>query len=479
MAAASSPAPIRSPRGKRRRPGGLRLAMTHDASLAGTAPLAAFLTDHPRGGLPAEIRAHAVRCILNGVGTALGGARDRAVDALLATLGEFSARQTATILGRSECADPPTAAFLNAVAINVFDFDDTHYDTILHPTAPVLPVLFALAEERTVAGADLVEAFALGAEVACRIAVAVSPTHYRRGWHITSTCGVFGAAAAAGRLLGLDTQRMIWALGNASAMASGLVETLGTMAKSVGVGGSARNGLLAALMAERGVEGPPLPLEGRLGFVPAFSDSPSPEALTAGLGTRWELLNNTFKPYPCGVVLNPVIDACLALAGRADFDVGAIGRVETSGNALLKARTDRPDAATGREAQVSAQHAVAVCLLRGSAGIADFDDEAVRDPRVLALRAKIASPLVDDTLPIGAARLVVHLQDGSRLEQHVAAASGSLKKPMTDAALEAKFRALTRYGSPEVDAEPLLRDLWRIDEAADVAPILAAARPRA
>ena len=179
-----------------------------------------------------------------------------------------------------------TAAFLNAASGNVFDFDDTHIPTVIHPTAPVAPALFALAAQRRVSGAELLHAFVLGVEIECRLGNAISPGHYRRGWHITATCGVFGAAAAAGELVGLDTTHMIWALGNASAQSSGLVETLGTMAKSIGVGNAARNGLLAALFAERGFAGPDHPLEGPRGFIPVMGGDCDLAGLTAGLGGK-------------------------------------------------------------------------------------------------------------------------------------------------------------------------------------------------
>src|SRR6185295_6504467 len=156
-------------------------------------------------------------------------------------------------------------------------------------------------------GENLLLAFVLGAEAEVRIGNAVSPGHYRRGWHITSTCGVFGAAIAIGKALALDAQRLVWAIGNASVQAGGLVETLGTMAKSISVGNAAKNGLLAALLARDGFSGPEHPLEGERGFLRVVTDAPKFDAICHRLGEQWELLSNTYKPYPCGVVLNPVV----------------------------------------------------------------------------------------------------------------------------------------------------------------------------
>ena len=305
--------------------------------------LAAFVHRSRWEDVPEPVRAHAMRAVFNGFGTALGGSSDQAMLRLTKSLAPFSAGENATVIGHTHRRDALTAAFLNAAAINVFDFDDSHAGTIIHPTAPVLPVVLALAEMRPVSGAELLHAFTLGVEVACRIGNAVSPSHYDRGWHITSTCGILGAAVAAAKLLELGENEILWALGNASAQASGLVETLGFMAKSTGVGNAARGGLVSALMAQSGVEGPPAPLEGPRGFLKVCSDQPKPELIEEGLGKDWEILRNMFKPYPCGVVLNPVIDACLSARATPDFAVDQIVEVVVRG-----APRSRP-APTGRK----------------------------------------------------------------------------------------------------------------------------------
>ena len=305
-----------------------------------------------------------------------------------------------------------SAAFVNAASGNVFDFDDTHHPTIIHPTAPVAPALFALAESQPVSGAALLHAFVLGVEVECRLGNAVTPWHYRRGWHITSTCGVFGAAAAVAKLLAFDAGHVIWALGNASAQSSGLVETLGTMAKSIGVGAAARGGLGAALFAQAGVTGPAEPIAGPRGFASVMGDGANLDAITQGLGETWELMANTHKPYPCGVVLFPVIDACLELRARhPDVRPDAIADIAVEGHPLLRERADRPSVSTGREAQVSAQHSVAATLIHGVAGVAQFEDACVNSPDILTLRRRVK--VVDRAnTPVEAAHVTITLADG-------------------------------------------------------------------
>jgi 2-methylcitrate dehydratase PrpD len=367
------------------------------------------------------------------------------------------------------------AAFLNAISINVFDFDDTHPRTIIHPTAPVAPALFALAEARQMTGADLLHAFVLGVETECRIGNAVSPGHYKRGWHITSTCGVFGAAAASGKILGLDERQMVWALGNASAQASGLIETLGSMAKSISVGNAARNGLLAALMARNGIEGPDRPIEGEWAFVRVTADDPAQDAITDGLGESFEILENTYKPYPCGVVLNPVIDGCLELRSHAGLTVHRVEQITVGGHPLLRERADRPAVDRGREAQVSTQHSIAVTLLRGKAGLAEFADAAVQDPEVRALRRKVRV-VEDPQMPVGAAWIHVAFADGREIETRVLDARGSAKRPLTDHDLEAKMTELATHGCPQLDPGPLLRALWSLDRAPDAGSVMTLAR---
>jgi 2-methylcitrate dehydratase PrpD len=443
-----------------------------------TEPLTRFVAASRWEDLPERVRHEAKRALVNFFGTALGGCNDTAVGHLAAVLSTFAGPQHASLIGRRERMDALNAAFLNAAAGNVLDFDDTHIPTVIHPTAPVAPALFALAELRPISGPALLHAFALGVEVECRLGNAVSPAHYDRGWHITSTCGVFGAAAAVGKAIGLDAPKLRAALGAASAQSSGLVETLGSMAKSVGVGGAARGGLLAALLAEQGLTGPERPIEGPRAFAAVMGDRPNLSAVTDGLGQRWEILANTYKPYPCGVVLNPVIDACLELRRRHDVRPERVRKVAVRGNPLLAARADRPNVTTGREAQVSAQHSVAVALLWGEAGVAQFSDAAVRDPAVLAARTNVTVEQ-DPAIAVEAATVTLETVDRATLTVTIDHAKGSLAHPLTDAEIEAKCRALAAHGGSNVQPEPLIDALWSLDRAEDASCILRLAAPAA
>src|SRR3954452_723429 len=317
-----------------------------------TDALAQFVAASRWEDIPPEVRHEGVRGLLNVIGCALGGAHDEAMDIAVRVLAPFFGPPQATVIGRGERPDALNAAFLNAVSANVLEYDDTHLGTVMHPAAPVAPGLFALAELRPVSGRDLLHAFILGVETSCRVGLGVMPTHYRRGWHITATCGIFGAAAACARLLGLDVRQTTWALGHAATQSASLVESLGSMAKSLGVGNAAKNGLAAALFAASGFTGPETPIEGRYGFASVTSDSADLARITDELGKRWEILANAYKPYPCGVVLFPVIDACLDLRPRHTPVPDAIDHIVVHGHPLMRERTDRPDIASGRDAKV-------------------------------------------------------------------------------------------------------------------------------
>src|SRR5271154_6428107 len=258
--------------------------------------------------LPKEVIHQAKRSLLNFFAVALPGCRTETVEIALASLAMFSGGRQATIIGRRERLDALGAAFLSAAGANVLDFCDTHVPTVIHPTAPVAPALLALAELQPVSGRDLIAAFVLGNEIECRIGLAMSPSHYNRGWHITSTCGTFGAAAGSGKLLGLNAAQMGWALGIATAQAAGLCECLGTSAKSVSVGNAARNGLWSALLASKNFAGPPEPLNGVQGYYHALNEAPDLSAITDGLGETWEIMGIAYKPYPSGFVMHPVLD---------------------------------------------------------------------------------------------------------------------------------------------------------------------------
>jgi 2-methylcitrate dehydratase PrpD len=332
-------------------------------------------------------------------------------------------------------------------------------------------VAFALGEETGASGAEVLHAFLLGAEITCRIGNAVSPGHYARGWHITASCGVFGAAAAAARLMRLSVEQTADALGIAASQSGSIVENLATAAKNIGVGNAARNGILAARFAARGYRAAPLAIEGPLGWARAMGDEPVLAEITEGLGQRWEIARNTYKPYAAGIVFHAVIDACLALREQLGAAVAQITRVTVAGDALLLARGDRL-VRNERDTRVSIHHCAAIALLLGRADVADFEMAAVQDPALAALRAKVLAEC-DASLPRGAARVTITLADGSTHQTTIEHPRGSAERPLSDDELAAKYRANAVLGGTTANVEGQITALWALDQSASIAPLMA------
>lgn len=374
-----------------------------------TEELARFLAASRPEDIPQAVRREGKRAILNIAGCVLAGREDPAVVLLRKVF-------------------PRESALIDAAAATAHDYDDTHLRTVIHATPPVAGVLFALAKEKSVSGMEFLHAFILGMETTCRLGNAVTPGHYERGWHITSTCGVFGAAAAAGKVLGLNENQYVNALGIAATQASGLVEVLGSMARVLNAGFAARNGLAAALLAAEGFQGPARPLEGLRGFVNVFGGSTDFDQLTGRLSEHWEMTQVAYKPYPCGVVLHALVDACL----ERRESIRDSEKIVVALHPLAVERADRPEPRNALEARLSAHHAVAVAALRGRAGLAEFSDAAAADPALQAFRRRVRV-VPDERLDKMAAMIAA----GNSL------ISAPASRSMDDARIEAKLRELT------------------------------------
>ena len=441
-----------------------------------TERLAQFVVETRWDALQPPIVHQVKRSLINFFAVALTGCREPTIETALQTLAVFSGGRQAALIGRRERIDALNAAFLNAASANILDFCDTHVPTVIHPTAPLAPALLALGELRRVTGREAILAFVLGQEIECRIGLAMSPSHYHRGWHITATCGVFGAAAGSGKLLGLNAAQMVWALGIAATQAAGLCECLGTPAKSVGVGNAAYNGLLSALLAAKDFTGPAEPLIGVQGYYHALDETPQLGLLTDGLGETWEIAKTSYKPYPCGFVVHPVLDC--VLDWRRTHPEAAVERVKVCGNPLLAARTDRPHISTSGQSQVSVQHAVAAALVSGRAGVAQFAQDCVIDPRVAALRGKV-EVIRDESFSTVAAAVEIVTADGKTHTLSQRAARGSDANPMTDNDLEDNLRDAAANILPRNDLAALIEAIWTLDESDDIARLTALAAPRA
>lgn len=425
-----------------------------------TAQVAAFASGLTSSEVPPVVLHEATRCFLNFTGCAIGGTGHELVPAIEQALLPWSGPALANLIGRNRRADPLLAALMNGSSASAHSFDDTHAQAIVHPGAPVGAAALALAQSRYATGTELVLAMVAGVETACRLsrAISVPPAEIDIAWYQTGVSGGAGAAAAAGRLLGLDADAMTAAIGIAVSQASGTRIMQGSMSMLMLAGHAAQCGLRAALLAARGVGSPVDSLEGRYGFAEAFSIRGNPGALTDGLGSRYELLANVYKPYPCGVVLQPVIDACLALRARQALDPGTIERVIVRVNPVALALADRRHPSGRTQAQVSLHHWTVMALVRGKAGLAEGTPAAIAEPAIVDLRDRV-DPVGDAQMRKDSAEVTVQLHDGTR---HVATGDRALAAPMTDAELDRKFREQALGVYPAERVETLLELLRRL-----------------
>ena len=423
--------------------------------------------------LPASVRREAGRAFLNILGCAIGGARHAAVDIADEALAEMTGRGQATLLGRGRKADVLHAALINCLASSVHTYDDTHAQALVHPSGPVFAAVLALSERMVVSGRDLLTAFALGVEINCRLskAISVAPARGPVAWSQTGiTCAV-GAALAAGKLLGLDLRRMCSAVGIAASQAAGMRSLHGTMCTPLMPAHAAQAGLRAALLAARGFTGGTASLEKRNGYLDVFCEQAHLPALIGGLGREFEILHNTYKPYPCGIVIHPIVDACLQLRRDHGFDAAHIGRVDIQASAAAMALCNRPGPVDEFEAHVSLQHWCAAVLIRGVSGVEVLSDAVLHDPAIMALQNRIVA-MEDPDCGADAAAVTLRLNDGRTHMGSVDHCIGSAGNPMTDAQLEAKFTAL---GDPVVGAVrcreliALCHDLDRLADAGAIA----------
>jgi 2-methylcitrate dehydratase PrpD len=406
------------------------------------------LVDVAREPLADDARHETRRTLLNVLGTSIGASAVPEMDHLVGTLASYAPGEIAPP-GRVERLDRYGAALAIGFAGHYDDFDDTHLATIIHPGAATLGALYPLALEEPVSPERALGAFAMGVESQFRVGLAMSPSHYDLGWHITGTCGVIGAAVAASLARSDDVDRLSRSISVALNFFVGHREAFGTPVKPFHAGRAGANGLLAADLAMSPLEIDEDGLEREGGFLRVLADEWNLEWLTpAHIAGRRALLDNSYKPYPCGIVAHPAIEAAVGLHG--EIGAAALERarsVVVRCNPLVPELMGRKEATTGLEARFCAIHGVAVGLLCGKAGLAEFSDDAARRAEVVALRAR-SKLEADPECSRDAATVVVEFADGTQKTHHIARAAGSSGRPLSDDALLEKFTALVEPVMP-------------------------------
>jgi 2-methylcitrate dehydratase PrpD len=457
----------------------LKKTMSDIATEGVTVALTSFAHTLTLSDVSPSARESAKRALVNILGCCIGGSHHEIVEKAARALIPLAGGETCTLLGRPERVDVLTAALINALSSAAYSFDDTHSEALLHPSGAVATTLLALAERQRLTGSDFLLSMVLGIEIAGRLskAVSVPPAQGDIGWSQTGIAAGVGAAAAAAKALRLTSEQISWAIGIAATQSSGFRAAHGSMSATLIFGHAAQTGLRAAILAQHGFDGPRAPLEGKYGYLSLFSSKPHFEYLLPPLGSPFEVEALAFKPYPCGAVIHPVVDAALqwnhsngADRSRQIREV----RLRTHPSAMALGFRRHPENVL--EAKVSLFHWVATALRYGRASIAEGQSQVVQDVGIAQLRDRI-NVLTDDAIAPESAVLRVLLESGEEQTVSIEHCKGSVMNPMSDDDINEKFYQQALLHLSRFEATTMCQRSWRIEELEDAANIMRVAAP--
>jgi len=456
-----------------------------------TQEVAAFVAETSFKDIPPEAIRIAKRCLIDGTGIALSGSRDPASLILRKFLEALGGKGEASVMGTGLKLPAPSAALANGTSGHAQDFDDTQlshspdriYGLLTHPTTPVLAACLALGEVNAIRGKEFLCAFSVGFEVETKIAEAIHPLHYKRGFHTTGTIGAFGAAAAAAKILGLSEPEIRFTLGIVASLSAGIRANFGTMTKPLHAGRAAENGVTAACLARLGFTSDPDVLENSWGFFKILGDGFEPEKISGQLGNPYTIIDPgvSIKPYPSGVLSHPTMNAMLELVKEHDLRAGDVAGISVyaGSNILQPLRYALPQNAL--EAKFSLPFCVTSILLRRKAGIQEFADEFVRAPEVQQMMKRVKTILDPEIEAKGfdkiLSRVEIRLMDGRTLTRNSPPYKGGPENPLRDEELYEKFRSCA---APVLSQEKVARAhdlLNRADELQDIRTLLSAVTP--
>ena len=436
-----------------------------------TEKLARFVLETPYRSFPADVCHQAKRCFIDLIGVTLGGCKQPLSKILIEMIPEFDGKHQSTVLGWGLKTNVMNAALINGSMAHALDYDDVHLGAHGHPSAPLIPAILALGEWKKISGQAALEAFVLGYEVETRIGVGIGFGHYERGWHSTSTFGRFGAAVAAGKLLGLSLDQMLYAMGLAGTQASGVRLVFGTMAKPFHAGKSASDGVMSALMAERNFTCARNILEGKKGYVEALGEGASLDRMVQDLGKVYEIRNNTFKINASCLLTHPIIDAVRELRNRNDLRMEHIQEIQCEVSKLCLDTAGNEDPQTGLAGKFSTHFCAALALAEGFAGEEMFTDAKVLNPDMVALRKKVKVKIAPELKETEAKACITAL-NGQQYSTFVHYPKGDPRNPLTDQELEEKFRSLAAVALPKEKMESLLKAIWGLGKVRDIGKVI-------
>ncbi len=429
--------------------------------------------------LSAKAISEAKKCILDGLGVTVAGSAYGEMSSFRTYLREIGGEPRATTLGRDSIKTNATnAAFFNGIAGHILDFDDTQIALGGHPTVVLLPVVLALAEATGAIGKEILTAFIAGMEVSCKIARGVNPVHYRSGYHVTSTLGVFGAAAAAGILLKLGRVELLHALGIAGSMSAGLKENFGTMTKSVHVGSAASHGIMAAQLAQKGCTATRSILEGESGFGNVLSRNSDFRSL-ASFGAPWEIEDPgiTRKKYPSCARTHAAIDAMLKLVGRHEIKDQDVEEIKCATDRSAFKILIHPSPKTDLEAKFSMPFCLAVALTEKDVLLKHFDPEKIRAPHLQALMRKVRHVADEEICSRGyeyrnTSRVSITTKAGGRFTEMVETCHGDPRNPLSDDDIAHKFYQCTDGVIGRKKGDSVIERVRRLEDQATLGGLI-------
>ncbi len=437
--------------------------------------LSSFATSTKLEAVPQTDVAQTVDAFVNWVGCAIVGANTKTVDAAVRAYKSISADGSQAILGRPERFGLVDAISLDCLSSAVYGFDDTHLETILHPTGPVAAALLGTARQSRMSGKQYIEALFVGMEIECRVALAFTSKEAgsKFGWYSTGIAGGVGAAAAVGKTLGFNNAQMLNALGLGAARASGNRGTHGSMAGTYVPSLAAESGFMAAKLTEAGFTCGARALDGNNGMLDLITTTPALERALRGLGSVSEATRTAFKPYPAGIVVHPIIDACLSLVRDKGVTFENVEKIDLKVSDATYILGGKKHPKDEFEAIVSTPHWVAAILLNGGAGIAQLEPAIINDPKIRAFQDRVFLTASKD-VGNDQCGVTVELKDGRRIELWVEHAIGSLDRPMTSSEIDSKFLLNAKESLGEERATRLLgvcRNVLNLDDVTDILAI--------
>jgi 2-methylcitrate dehydratase PrpD len=430
----------------------LRLSTQEQSMAVGTRTVAAQMSEFVVTATPAvAARNRAAQALRDTVGVMLAGVVEPAAT-IARSIVDAGANGPCQILGRPERASAGDAALANGVAAHALDYDDMCFVSLAHPSCALVPAILAAGELAGASGRSALNGYIVGFEIECRLGIVMNPRHYHvRGWHCTSSIGAIGAAAAAARVLGLNPSATAHAIGIAASAACGLKENIGAMVKPLHAGMAARNGVMAARLAQAGFTASEQAIDGPQGYLTAMDSERPASALIdtlADLGSRWEIIDTgiTVKLYPSCAATHPPLDALLALVQRHQISEPDIVAIDVEVDSMTPRLLIHERPATGLEAKFSMPFCAAAAVVFGAPGVDTFDATHIKDGRVQRLMPRVtlrANPAFDDAPPLSQSRVSVRLRDGRTVSEHADGARGYPGR-LTDDELNTKFLACAR-----------------------------------